>query len=103
MIVVNRANSSVKITGHAGFAEPGKDIVCAAVSTLAQTLAVSLEKLTLDSVGHDVEPGHMEIYHGTLSDGGKYLIESFFIGVKMVAEQYPDYVKVMERSKNEIC
>ena len=102
MIEVNYTQSGcegcIKITGHAGYAEPGKDIVCAAVSTLAQTLAVSLGKLTPDSVVYDLEPGHMEIYHGTLSDRGKYLIKSFFIGVKMVAEQYPDYVKVEERN-----
>ena len=101
MIEVNYTQSGcegcIKITGHAGYAEPGKDIVCAAVSTLAQTLAVSLEKLTPDSVGYDLEPGHMEIYPGTLSDRGKNLIKSFFIGVKMVAEQYPDYVKLEER------
>lgn len=102
MIEVNYTQSCcegcIKITGHACYAEPGKDIVCAAVSTLAQTLAVSLEKLTPDSVGYDLEPGHMEIYHGTLSDRGKYMIKSFFIGVKMVAEQYPDYVKVEEKN-----
>ena len=103
MIEIRHTPEKIEISGHANYAEPGKDIVCAAVSTLAQTLAVSLEKLTPDSVGYDLEPGHMEIYHGTLSERGNYLIKSFFIGVKMVAEQYPDYVKVMERGKNEIC
>lgn len=96
MIEISRHPGGITVKGHAGCAEPGKDIVCAAVSTLAQTLAVSLEKLTPDSVGYDLEPGHMEIYHGTLSDRGKYLIKSFFIGVKMVAEQYPDYVRIEE-------
>ena len=96
MIVVNRANSNIKITGHAGYAEPGKDIVCAGVSTLVQNLIASLDMLapgTLEST--EVNPGYVEIKHRNLSGHAKMLVDSFFIGVKMVAEQYPDYVKVL--------
>lgn len=98
MIEIRHTPEKIEITGHANYAEPGKDIVCAAVSTLAQTLAESLEQLTPDSVGYHMQPGFMKIIHGTLSDRGACLVKSFLIGVKMVAEQYPDYVKVMERN-----
>jgi uncharacterized protein YsxB (DUF464 family) len=37
------APCSLTITGHAGYAEKGKDIVCAGVSTLWGTLAAELE------------------------------------------------------------
>lgn len=33
------------VTGHAGFAEKGKDIVCAAVSALVETLTQYLDKV----------------------------------------------------------
>lgn len=95
MIVVNRANSSVKITGHAGYAEPGKDIVCAGVSTLAQTLIASLDMLapgTLESA--EVNSGYVEIKYRNLSEHAKMLIYSFFIGVNLIANEYPEHVKI---------
>lgn len=98
MIEIRCTQEKVNITGHANYAESGKDIVCAAVSILAQTLVVSLMKLTADSIYYDLEPGHMEIYHGALSDRGEHLMRSFLIGVNMVAEQYPEYVNVEERN-----
>ena len=95
MIVVKRANSSVKITGHAGYAEPGKDIVCAGVSTLVQNLIASLDMLvpgTLEST--EVNPGYVEIKHRNLSGHAKMLVDSFFIGVNLIANKYPENVKI---------
>ena len=41
-----------EITGHAGYAEYGQDIVCAAVSVLALNMANSVERLqTIDFEG----------------------------------------------------
>lgn len=48
MIVVEINRQGVTTDGHAGFAEHGKDIVCAGVSTLAVTLSDSLTGLTQD-------------------------------------------------------
>ena len=39
--------SGAKITGHAYSDEPGKDLVCAAVSTLAQTLVNAVESIEI--------------------------------------------------------
>lgn len=47
MIVIQKDRHGVTITGHAGYEEPGKDIVCAAVSVLVQTLAASAKQLPL--------------------------------------------------------
>lgn len=38
-VVYDRANYKVTVDGHAGSAERGRDLVCAAVSTLVMTLA----------------------------------------------------------------
>ena len=95
MIVVNRANSNIKITGHAVYAEPGKDIVCAGVSTLVQNLIASLDMLvpgTLEST--EVNPGYVEIKHRNLSEHAKMLVDSFFIGVNLIANEYPEHVKI---------
>lgn len=96
MVVVNRANSNIKITGHAGYAEPGKDIVCAGVSTLVQTLIVSLDMLTPGALeSTEIKPGYTEIKCSNLSEHAKMLVDSFFIGVESVANEYPEHVKII--------
>ena len=95
MIVVNRANSNIKITGHAGYAEPGKDIVCAGVSTLVQNLIASLDMLTPGALeSTEIKPGYTEIKYINLSKHAKMLIDSFFIGVNLIANEYPENVKI---------
>ena len=94
MVVVSRRNGGVSISGHAGYAEPGKDIVCAGVSVLAQNLIKSIEDLTTDKIQYDVQPGAVDIQYGDLSECAQTLVDSFFIGIQMIADEYPDNVRV---------
>ena len=50
LIVVNVSTTGITVDGHAGYAETGKDIICASVSVLAQGLVHSLESLTDDEI-----------------------------------------------------
>lgn len=92
MIVVTKATDRITIKGHAGYAEPGKDIICAGVSTLAQTLIKSIEDLTEDKITYSMSPGTVDIKLWNLSEQTKALIGSFFIGIKLIADEYPQYV-----------
>lgn len=96
MIEVCRlAGGKVIISGHANYEEKGKDIVCAAVSALSYTLEESLKRLTDDKIECLRQPGLMSIKYEGLSERGQLLIRSFFIGVQMIAEEYPDYVRII--------
>lgn len=96
MIVVHMDSHSAIIDGHAGYAEKGNDIVCAAVSVLAQNLVNSIEALTEDDIQCHFRDGHMEIYFEDLSEQGCLLIDSFFIGICAVQKTYGDaYVKLI--------
>lgn len=94
MLTIRKNTHSISITGHANYAEPGKDIVCAAVSTLALTLMYSIDELTDDYIKSVSEPGYMRIDFLTLSDGSKLLIDSFMLGVQAMAENYPENIIV---------
>ena len=94
MIEVSRTESGIIIKGHAGYSEPGKDIVCAGVSALVQTLIQSVEELTDDKISYSVYPGFTYIKFRNLSEKSKTLFDSFFIGVSMIAEEYPDNVRI---------
>ena len=80
--------------GHAEYAEAGKDIVCAGVTALTQTLIGSVQGLTRDKIEYEVSPGMVDIHYGNLSEEGKLLVDSFFIGVCSIADEFPDYVRI---------
>lgn len=94
MIEVEIEKNSISVKGHANYAEPGKDIVCAAVSTLFQTFIASVEELTADVITAEIQPGNALIRYAVLSPVSLILLNSFIIGVEMIAENYPDNVRV---------
>lgn len=94
MIEVKQKNDGISIKGHAHYAEPGKDIVCAGVSVLAQNLVASIEALTTDEIQYDMQPGSVEIKYRNLSEAAQLLIDSFLVGARMIEETYPAYVRI---------
>lgn len=95
MIAVNISADGIIIDGHAEYAELGKDIVCSAVTALTFNLINSMEALTDDKLEYLAdEPGHIEIEFKDLSEQGKLLIDSFFIGISEVSKAYPEYVQI---------
>ncbi len=95
MIEVHITQNSLTVKGHAGYAERGKDIVCAAVSALAQGLVHSLSVLTDDEISAEVESGHIRMEYENLSEQGKLLIDSFFIAVSDIQDAYgEEYVQI---------
>ncbi len=97
MTRVIRLKDGIEIRGHANYGRHGEDIVCSAVSVLVQTLIASVEELTEDRIEKDMQPGKVDIKFWCLSDQSKVLIDAFFIGVKGIAESYPDNVELTER------
>lgn len=94
MIAVSVRKDGITINGHAGYAEAGKDIVCAGVSALTQGLVRSIQSLTGDRISYQVFPGSVTIEYKNLSEKAKLLVDSFFIGILEIAEEYPDYVTI---------
>ena len=94
MIVVTNSGGCIKIKGHAGYAPLGQDIVCAAVSALTETFLASVENLTKDNLICEISAGNAVIQYGNLSDVGKTLLDSFFVGLQMIADNYPAYVQI---------
>ncbi len=94
MIEVRIRPECIEISGHAGYAEPGKDIVCAGVTALTQTLIQSIENLTDDKIEYRISPGKVEVEYRNLSGKSKTLVDSFFVGICLIAEEFPEYVKV---------
>lgn len=95
MIEVIRHDNGITIKGHANYAPIGQDIVCAGVSTLAQTLIQSIEDMTEDTIEYSMQSGMVEIRHRNLSANAQLLVDSFFIGMNLIAGTYPKHVRIV--------
>ena len=74
-----------QITGHAGYAEYGQDIVCAAVTALSFNTANSLEALTEDTFSAEQgQDGYLKV----LVEDAELLLQSLLLGLTMIQEEY---------------
>ena len=103
-IIASGEKLSLRVVGHAGYAEEGKDIVCASASILAHTVAhkVSL----LDRFGAFKEPAIIKLESGDTeitcvppdSDLLYRSLSSIYefagTGFCLLAQNYPQYVEV---------
>ena len=77
--------------GHAGYADAGDDIVCAAISVLTINTVNSVEQFTSDRFGYDADEdsGRMEFH--LQEDAGKeslLLMSSLVLGLQGVQSSY---------------
>lgn len=85
-----------RITGHAGYSEEGRDIICAAVSSAAYMTANTVtDVLDLDPE-LSVAEGDMLLRFRTLSDADNAaaVMDGFRLHIMGLLEQYPDFLTV---------
>jgi uncharacterized protein YsxB (DUF464 family) len=90
---------SLVVTGHAGFARKGQDIVCASVTVLARTTAAVLSAKPYISAVFSV-PARGELYLEVTyrREGEPYLsaVQDFLLeGLRSVAAEYPACLSVV--------
>lgn len=96
----NGSYISYEITGHAHYAEPGKDIVCAGVSTLFITITNQL----LCKSYVKLQDKKVSILNPDEIDNA--LVEALLCGLYDIQQNYPNYVSVEVSkmdSKHEVC
>ena len=95
--------NTVIIKGHAGFAEEGRDIICAGVSAIAWTAAEAAKRLVKEDKA--LEPrvimasGRAEISVDARPNYEREVRKIFSYicgGFKRIAEQSPEYVSYTE-------
>lgn len=74
--------------GHAGFHINGQDIVCSAISALTCSLVNSLQEFTNDRICADMDRGRTVIEWKELSEDGKLLVDSWFLGLTAIGQTY---------------
>ena len=95
MIQINYTNKDriLEISGHAGYAEKGSDIVCAAVTALAGTLERCMEEAGEGSC--EWKEGETR-FTASGTENLRPCFETVVTGLRMLAEEFPDYVRTKE-------
>ena len=85
----------LRAEGHAGFAPKGQDIVCAAVSTLMQTLAYSLDVADGGAVATVNQGGGQNALtvQASQSSDNRAKFEFVLDGLYLLADAYPEHVR----------
>lgn len=91
-------NAAVQASGHAGYAEKGSDIVCAAVSTLMQTLAYSVDGGT---VTRNADGENSLMVQAAQSSENMAKFELVVDGLYLLAGQYPENVRVINLCESD--
>ena len=83
----NHSYASFHSKGHAGYADSGKDIICAAVSALVITAVNSIETFTEDEI--ELKEGDGEVFFrftDPVSERGTLLMDALVLGLTQIEE-----------------
>ncbi|MDY3618299.1 ribosomal-processing cysteine protease Prp [Agathobaculum sp.] len=103
-LAAGRGIRSVDLRGHAGYADEGEDIVCAAISSavmLTHALLFDVQRIPVDTVIED-DGAHIRI---TLPQGGGFekgqdAMQALRIHLSELEQDYSEYMNVMEVHTN---
>lgn len=89
------------VEGHAGWGEPGEDIVCAGVSALAETALLALQKIAKAAMESEQREGHvwcrlLEPKSPESWSKAQTILQSTLLGLKDIQKDYPAYIRVTE-------
>lgn len=92
-------HSFISISGHAGYAPHGQDIVCAAVSILYETLKRVLVRPMEAEFTENEDSVQIDIREENLSMAGYRYLDFFIEGIGALEQAYPQHVQLYRAIK----
>ena len=80
------------ITGHAGYAESGQDIVCAGVSALAQATRFTLNRF--NNIVSDAREGNMSVHITNPNEDSHIIMEVLENGLYNISKEFPNHLSL---------
>ncbi len=96
MIKIEIKKDLIKITGHAGYADAGKDIVCASVSSIVYTSVNGIMNIDQDAIKFSDKKDILEIKIINKSKVVNILINSMIDLLEDLENQYPENIKIVK-------
>lgn len=93
--------AEITVTGHAGWAAPGEDIVCAGVSALVVTALIGLKQVARHPHEGKAKAGRMycKLLPGGTAESAlkaQAVLETTVLGLRDMAKDYKQFIKVTE-------
>lgn len=99
-IIKNSMNciEKVEVSGHADYAKHGEDIVCAAVSVLAQTIIIGLVEVLKQDIEYKISEGYLmfNLDNKNNNDSINALLNTFELGIENITQGYGKYLKLIK-------
>jgi hypothetical protein len=93
--------SSFLATGHAGWAQSGRDLACAAVSVILQSAWLGLSEVARVKLAGTRRSGRVALAWPAESRSRPHvraIVETAALSIEYLALQYPDSIKVLVES-----
>ena len=106
--IIKRNSNIIEVDacGHSGYADYGKDIVCAAISAIIQTACLGVERQIGKNakIKIDENQGKLNLKIAEISDKNKInnvniILETMVLGLKDIAKSNKKYVKLEEEDE----
>ncbi len=93
-----RANCQITgftVSGHAGYATSGKDIVCAAVSSAVQLTSNGITEILHYPADVSAEGNRVSLQTtGDIPADVQAMLASFELHMRLLAEEYPKFIRI---------
>ena len=99
MIKVEVTNKNISILGHAMYDDFGKDIVCAAVSSIVMTSVESIAAFDERAVDINQEKDKLEIIINKHDDITNKLINTMLTLLNELEKKYPKNIKITNKEE----
>lgn len=96
MIKVNIKNNQIIVTGHADYADYGKDIVCASASSIVITSVNACLRLDSQSLEYKEEQDKLTIDIKSNDENIKSIIENMISMLEELAKTYKKNIKIVK-------
>ena len=90
---IREDSASFTVKGHAGYAEEGEDIVCAAVSSAVYMTVNTLTEIFGVKDTSRVKDGYLH-FEISGNETARDIIKGLKLHISGLADEYPDYVTV---------
>ena len=97
MIKVELKDNLITIKGHAGYADKGKDIVCASVSSIVITTINAIVEINPEAIDYSDLDNEIIIRKIKEDDIVNKLLNNMILLLESLEKDYNEYIKIIRR------